>query len=233
MFRSKAEQSEVTGASERRTGSIRKRLAALALASMVGVCTILGTAAPAQAQSETTFCGQEINDDTFSPATNPTAALNTLSTAFYDEKIEWLAGQTGTGPEICVPAHAAIEMMAGKVVGAVLGRGGMTYIKVHNIINSGLPDRLPDVGPSAQGTVFATGGRGLWLRGGPTVGSPGLTVVPEGTPLSISCQTYGTPINNGQATTALWDKVTFHNGEGYVSDAYVFTGTYGQVAPTC
>ena len=47
--------------------------------------------------------------------------------------------------------------------------------------------------------------------------------------VAITCQKRGTSVKGTYGTTTLWDKI---NG-GYVSDAYVSTGSDGQVAPTC
>ena len=47
--------------------------------------------------------------------------------------------------------------------------------------------------------------------------------------MTISCQKNGSSVTGTYGTTMLWDFI----GNGYVSDAYVNTGSDGQVAPTC
>jgi hypothetical protein len=53
--------------------------------------------------------------------------------------------------------------------------------------------------------------------------------VDDGAQVTIKCQTHGTSVTGTYGTTTLWDFI----GTGYVSDAYVSTGSDGQVAPTC
>ena len=53
--------------------------------------------------------------------------------------------------------------------------------------------------------------------------------VADGAYITITCQKRGQSVSGTYGTTALWDKV---NG-GFVSDAFVATGSDGQVAPTC
>jgi hypothetical protein len=45
----------------------------------------------------------------------------------------------------------------------------------------------------------------------------------------MSCQKSGQSITGTYGTTALWDKI----GAGFVSDAFVSTGSDGRVAPDC
>jgi hypothetical protein len=47
--------------------------------------------------------------------------------------------------------------------------------------------------------------------------------------VTITCQKHGSSVNGTYGTTTLWDFI----GTGYVSDAYVSTGSDGQIAPTC
>ena len=45
----------------------------------------------------------------------------------------------------------------------------------------------------------------------------------------IRCQRRGQTVNGTYGASSLWDKLD----GGYVADAYVATGSDGQVAPTC
>ena len=53
--------------------------------------------------------------------------------------------------------------------------------------------------------------------------------VADGAYVTISCQKHGGSVTGTYGTSTLWDKI----GAGYVTDAYVSTGSDGQVAPTC
>lgn len=87
--------------------------------------------------------------------------------------------------------------------------------------------------PTVNAAVAWTGTDGLWLNSGP--GSGGLLVVmPDGTPVTITCQTHGRAVAGPYGTTDLWDHVTAPDGQqGFASDAYINTGTAAQVAPSC
>lgn len=74
-----------------------------------------------------------------------------------------------------------------------------------------------------------TAGASLTVRSGPGTGYAAVGSVADGTWVTIQCQKRGQSITGTYGTTTLWDKI----GGGYVSDAYVATGSDGQVAPDC
>ncbi len=74
-----------------------------------------------------------------------------------------------------------------------------------------------------------TAGAALTIRKSASTSSAALGSVADGAYITITCQRRGQSVTGTYGTTTLWDKV---NG-GYVSDAYVATGSDGQVAPTC
>ena len=78
------------------------------------------------------------------------------------------------------------------------------------------------------GTVN-TAGADLTVRAKPDTSSASVGSVADGAKVTITCQINGTTVTGTYGTTSLWDFV----GNGYVSDAYVATGSDGQVAPTC
>ena len=81
--------------------------------------------------------------------------------------------------------------------------------------------------------VFQTGGVGLWARQGPNAGGGLIEVLAEGRSMTLLCQTRGVLVTEWM-TTDLWDKVRLDDGrEVFVSDAFVHTGSDGQVAPSC
>jgi hypothetical protein len=81
---------------------------------------------------------------------------------------------------------------------------------------------------SVQGTVN-TNGVALTVRSSPSTSATAVGSVADGAKVTISCQKNGTSVTGTYGTTSLWDFI----GNGYVSDAYVNTGSDGQVAPTC
>lgn len=83
-------------------------------------------------------------------------------------------------------------------------------------------------GGSASGTVN-TSGAALTVRAGASTSTAAVGAVADGTHVTIYCQKQGQSITGTYGTTTLWDNI----GSGYVSDAYVSTGSDGQVAPTC
>lgn len=83
-------------------------------------------------------------------------------------------------------------------------------------------------GAAVTGTVN-TSGANLTVRKGPSTGSEAVDTVADGEQVKITCQTKGTSVTGTYGTTTLWDFI----GNGYVSDAYVSTGSDGQVAPSC
>jgi len=70
----------------------------------------------------------------------------------------------------------------------------------------------------------------LNVRSGPGTSYSIVRILPEGAKVPIFCQTPGTTVTGPYGTTNIWDNID--DGE-YVSDAYVYTGADGYVAPRC
>ena len=83
-------------------------------------------------------------------------------------------------------------------------------------------------GTLASGTV-RTSGPALTVRAGASTNTAAVGSVANGTHVTIYCQKYGQSITGTYGTTTLWSKI----GGGYVSDAYLYTGSDGRVAPLC
>ena len=79
------------------------------------------------------------------------------------------------------------------------------------------------------GTVGTDSGSSVTIRSGPGTQYAAVGSVANGATVTISCQARGETITGKYGTTNLWDKI----GSGYISDAYVYTGSDGQVAPSC
>lgn len=74
-----------------------------------------------------------------------------------------------------------------------------------------------------------TAGAPLTIRAGASSNTSALGSVSDGAHVTIKCQKRGQSITGTYGTSTLWDKI----GTGYISDAYVSTGSDGQVAPDC
>ncbi|MEU8633910.1 hypothetical protein AB0C38_17185 [Amycolatopsis sp. NPDC048633] len=82
---------------------------------------------------------------------------------------------------------------------------------------------------AATGTVHTDSGIALTVRATPSTSGSPVGTVADGTAVTISCQTNGSTVDGKYGTSDIWDKV----GDGYISDAYVYTGSDGRVAPDC
>ncbi|MBK8258460.1 MAG: peptidoglycan DD-metalloendopeptidase family protein [Polyangiaceae bacterium] len=80
----------------------------------------------------------------------------------------------------------------------------------------------------ATGTVN-TSGPDLTIRAEPSTSADAVGSVPDGSKVTITCQIKGSSVTGTYGTSSLWDYI----GNGYIADAYVATGSDGQVAPTC
>jgi cell wall-associated NlpC family hydrolase len=85
---------------------------------------------------------------------------------------------------------------------------------------------------TATGTVNTAGNPGpaLTVRALPTAASDAIGTRADGATVTIVCQTYGQRVTGTYGTTIIWDRV---RSGGYVSDAFVRTGSDGLVAPLC
>lgn len=74
-----------------------------------------------------------------------------------------------------------------------------------------------------------TGGGALTVYSDAATTTTSVGTVADGAQVTITCQKTGESIMGTYGTSTLWDKI----GTGFVSDAFVSTGSDGQVAPTC
>lgn len=90
-------------------------------------------------------------------------------------------------------------------------------------------------GTGTSGTTACTGGYcGPYnLRAGPGTGYAVTGSLNGGVSVSIVCQSYGTSHTGPWGTTSLWNKLGGANAGKWISDAYVYTGSNGMVAPQC
>ena len=102
-----------------------------------------------------------------------------------------------------------IATTLGAVVAVLLGTSGVAW--------------------AASGTVN-TSGAALTVRAAPGTGYDSFGSVNDGAGVSILCQTTGTSVTGTYGTSNIWDMI---GSGGFVSDAYVYTGSDGTVAHAC
>ncbi|MBI2396066.1 MAG: peptidoglycan DD-metalloendopeptidase family protein [Deltaproteobacteria bacterium] len=105
--------------------------------------------------------------------------------------------------------------------------GYKTYTS--NNCSSGGGDGGGDTSGGFSARVDTPSGVALTIRSGPGTGYKAIGSVADGARVTIRCQQVGSRVTGTFGTTTLWDKI----GTGYVSDAYVYTGKDGRVAPDC
>jgi hypothetical protein len=95
------------------------------------------------------------------------------------------------------------------------------------VVQSSLP-----ASASSTGTVWAS--PCLNLRNGPNVADSLIGCIPYKTRIVIICTSSSNPPVSGPwGATSLWDETTWNSQTGFVSDAWVYTGTANAVAPAC
>ena len=129
-------------------------------------------------------------------------------------------GSTGgsTGPHLHFEErHNGTAIRASFNGAGALYFGTRTYTS-HNACGSGgVTGRVDTAGPS------------LTVRAGTSTSTAAVGSVADGTFVTIRCQKRGQSVSGTFGTSTLWDDI----GNGFVADAYVSTGSDGQVAPTC
>ena len=83
-------------------------------------------------------------------------------------------------------------------------------------------------GGGVVGRVNTTGAA-LTKRAGASTSAAAVGSVSDGATVTITCQKRGDSVTGTYGTSTLWDQI----GGGFVADAYVSTGSDGQVAPNC
>ncbi|WP_157063441.1 NlpC/P60 family protein [Luteipulveratus mongoliensis] len=82
---------------------------------------------------------------------------------------------------------------------------------------------------AAPGKVH-TASSSLTVRSGPSASAKAVGSLKKGAKVDIKCQMYGSTVKGTYGTSNVWDRI----GTGrYVSDAYIYTGSDGFVAPKC
>lgn len=119
-------------------------------------------------------------------------------------------------------AHLHYEQrLNGSAVRARFNNVGALYFGTKNYQSKNCP-----VG--VQGTID-TNGVSLNVRSGPSTSFSVVGSVADGQTVTITCQKVGQTVTGTYGTSNIWDFI----GNGYVADAFVFTGSNGVVAPPC
>ena len=142
-----------------------------------------------------------------------------------------------------VYANAAMKSsLRSQVRSWLVGRNGLvsnTIYQFHKFSSAAKAAVKAKYAMSNQGTSNGSGGISgrvntagapLTIRSSASTNGSAVGTLADGAYFGITCQKHGQSVHGTYGTTTLWDKVS---GGGYVSDAFVSTGSDGQVAPTC
>ncbi|MGW6296998.1 SH3 domain-containing protein [Streptomyces sp. NPDC055058] len=106
----------------------------------------------------------------------------------------------------------------------------MSVDQTQEIADGSGKDVAEAVTTAAAATYPVAPGYRLNVRSGPGTGYAIVRVLSAGSRVRINCQTTGTRVTGPYGTSSIWDNI----GSGqYVSDAYIYTGSDGYVAPRC
>jgi surface antigen len=87
--------------------------------------------------------------------------------------------------------------------------------------------------PADAGTGRVLAQPNLNIRSGPSGATTLIGHIPYNTTVTVICVSRGTIVNGPFGASNLWDKVTYGGVTGFVSDAWLFTGSANAVAPPC
>ena len=131
-------------------------------------------------------------------------------------------GSTGgsTGPHLHYEQRVNGTVLRARFAGAAATYFGTRNYKSANCGGGGSAGATGRVNTSGPSLLVRSGAH----RTATIVGS-----VADGNTVTIRCQKRGDRVSGTYGTTDLWDRVA----GGYVSDAYIYTGSDGRVAPDC
>ena len=87
--------------------------------------------------------------------------------------------------------------------------------------------------PVAMGTGRVMISPCLDLHSAPGHSTTVIGCLPNGTLITLQCTAQASSVTGKYGTTTIWDRTSYAGKTGYVTDAYVYTGTNGAAAPAC
>ncbi|WP_253778210.1 hypothetical protein [Goodfellowiella coeruleoviolacea] len=117
------------------------------------------------------------------------------------------------------------------MLSTLFGRTARWTVSLVAVVATVLVGTAIPASAAASGTV-KTSGTALSVRRAPSLKATVVGSVANGTQISIDCQQTGSLVTGGTyEDTYTWDYVPSLGG--YVSDAYIYTGSNGRIAPDC
>ena len=151
-------------------------------------------------------------------------------------------GWSGANHLHVVYANATMKsQLRAQVRSFLVGRNGLvsnTIYRWHDFSDATVRAVAAKFAASASGTSNGgagvparvnTAGAPLTVRAGASSSTAAVGSVADGAFITIRCQKRGQSVTGTYGTSTLWDRID----GGYVADAYIATGSDGQVAPTC
>jgi hypothetical protein len=139
-------------------------------------------------------------------------ANSKMKSSLRSQVRSWLAGRNGLVSNSIYSFHH----FSAAAKAAVKGKWSMSHEGTTN-------------GGGGVSARVNTNGIALHVRSSASINASIVGSVADGSYVAITCQKRGSSVKGTYGTTTLWDKI---NG-GYVSDAFIATGSDGQVAPNC
>ena len=85
--------------------------------------------------------------------------------------------------------------------------------------------------PPAVGTILGSQGRAFYI--GPDTATAQVGTIPNGTQITVDCTVGGQAATGPYGTETTWDRTNYGGSVGFVSDAWVYTGTNNAAFPSC
>ncbi|MBA4495037.1 glycerophosphodiester phosphodiesterase family protein [Paenactinomyces guangxiensis] len=160
------------------------------------------------------------------PHTDPVAAAKDLGLISYHAKHTGLS----ENPGVIKTLHQAGFSVFTYTIDTSTEWGKFTNLGVDGIVTNHPKAALDWLSNGFPGTVNTTTGVNLNVRSGPGTNYDIVGSVADGQTIFIKCQIRGETITGTYGTSNLWNQI----GDGkYIPDAYTYTGSSEQVAPTC
>ncbi|MGB7962249.1 MAG: cutinase family protein [Propionicimonas sp.] len=91
----------------------------------------------------------------------------------------------------------------------------------------------PAPAPTVQRTGKVLASPCLNFRSGPGAANPLIGCIPLATIIPVQCTAQGNAVTGPYGTETIWDRTIYGGKTGFVSDAWVYTGSNNAVVPSC